>query len=342
MEKTALIKRSVIFILFAACSLAFSQQPQAAYSFDLKEHGFWVKRAVANDTTLGFITENLIGVQIHESHGTASFTKLLIFDIANQRILANRDDFPCFVIWANGNLVCFYARHADIYDENLNLLAHYQPDFNITPGTALNFVARNHMVKVSPDQLLMSVPLGGTTEIVSLRHLSPIHRIPGNIIALGNDRWVAEKSFGSHFKEETYLDSQLIDLRFLPELPIYLNKNALLMNQRRMNIEDEKGHILRRLGKTPVGFEFIAPDRIGRRFVQEVFVAKVWDFSGTAQYKKISLRVFETATGKEIFHMKEVPSEDEPTFEHYAALSPNGTRLAVIRRGVLKIYELPH
>jgi hypothetical protein len=108
-----------------------------------------------------------------------------------------------------------------------------------------------------------------------------------------------------------------------------------------MKIEDEEGHLLHSLGKTPAGYLFVTPDRIGRHFATEVFVGKFWDISGTAQYKKIVVRVFETATGKEIFHIEEVPSEYETTFKHYIALSPSGTRLAVIRNGVLKIYELP-
>ncbi len=339
-----MIKRLVIFALFAAYSVAFSQQPQAAYYFDLKAHGFWVKRGVANLTTVGFVTENKIGVHLYErADGIAWFNKLLVFDVGSQKTLINRDDFPCPIIWVNNRLLCFESRHADIYDENLNLLAHYQPDFSLDLSSALNFVARIGLVKVSPDQLQISVPVGGETEIVSMRDFNPVRRIPGKILALGNDHWIVRKTLELKFTEETVTDADVKDVRALSDIPTYLSSNALfrLTNRRRMNIENEEGHLLHSLGKTPAGSYFVAPDRIGRRFVYEVFVAKSWDISGTAQYKKIVLRVFEIVTGKEIFHLEEVPSEDEPTFEHYVALSPNGTRLAVIRNGVLKIYELP-
>lgn len=343
MEKTVLIRRSVIFVLFAACSLAFSQQPHPAYSFDLTKHGFLVNRGIVNNTTLGFITETRIGVHLYQDDRRAWLSKLLVFDIENREPLINRDDFSAPVIFANSNLLCFKSSEVELYDQDLNLKARYQPTFALNSNLTLESVANNG-VKLSPDQLRISIPMGGASEIVSLPDLTEIHRIPGQIRALGNDHWVVKKTSGNNFIEETFVGSQVKELRFLVEIPTFLSTNALLTLARhhKINIVGQDGHILHSLGRFPIGFSFVTPDRLGDRFVYEVFIAKSLDLSGTAQYKKIIVRVFETATGKEIFHMKEVPSEDEPTFRHYVALSPNGTRLAVIRGGVLKIYELPH
>lgn len=304
-----------------------------------------MKGGLANLTTVGFLTENRIGVHLYEtsSGDRVWFNKLLIFDIASQKTLANRNDFPCAVLWVNGNIVCLESRHADIYDQNLNLLAHYLPSLDPKRDSMLEFVARNGMVHISPDQLWMSVPVNGSSEVLSTHTFKPVYAVPGTIKVLGNDHWVVQRTPEFHFTEQSVTGSELEDVRPWPEIPNYLGSNMLFVmtNKLRMHIEDEEGHLLHDLGKTSVGSDCVVPDHIGRRFAYEVFIEKAWDWSGTAQYKKLRLRVFETATGKEIFHMDEVPSEDEPTFEHYLALSPSGMRLAVIRNGILKIYELP-
>jgi hypothetical protein len=40
--------------------------------------------------------------------------------------------------------------------------------------------------------------------------------------------------------------------------------------------------------------------------------------------------------------MEDVPSAKEPTWAHYVALSPSGRRVAVIRNGILKVYDVTH
>jgi hypothetical protein len=339
----SLTKRLAIFAFFAAYSLLLSQQPQSTSSIDLKPHGFLVNRGIANSTTLGFITETRIGVHLYQNDSTAWLSKLLIFDIGNPEPRINRNDFSGPIIFVNGNLLCFQSNRLELYNQDLKMGAEYQPAFRLNSGLTLESVANNGL-KLSPDQLRMSIPVGGASEIVSLPDLTAIHRVAGEIKALGNDRWVVQKTFGGHFTEETLVDSQIKDGRVLSRVPTYLSGNALLTstNQHKINIEDEDGHLLHSLGKFPTGFSFVAPDRSGDRFVYEVFIAKSLDISGTAQYKKLVLRVFETMSGKEIFHMEEVPSENETTLGHYVAISPSGTRLAVIRSGVLRIYDLPH
>jgi hypothetical protein len=167
-----LSKRLAIFVLLAACSAAFSQQPQAAYSFDLKVHGFLVNRGIANNTTLGFITENQIGVNLYQNDRRAWLSKLLIFDIANQKTLTNHDDFSCPIIFAHGNLLCFQPGQVDIYDQRLSLLEHYQPTFGPNFDSTLDSAASHDMVHVSPDQLWISILVGGASEILSTRDLS--------------------------------------------------------------------------------------------------------------------------------------------------------------------------
>jgi hypothetical protein len=206
---------------------------------------------------------------------------------------------------------------------------------------------RSQLVHLSPDRHSISIPVDHGSEILATDSLALQYKIQGQVRALGTGKWFMGWNFAADgLTEQVYSENGIRDLRRIggdrcSVVPFYLNPELVLMENCNGHVEvrDNDDHFRYRIKKR-IGDTAVLPAAFGNRFATELYIAKSLDWSGTAQYKKIVLQVFETESGKEIFHMEDVPSQNEPTWCHYIALSPSGKRLAVIRNGMLKIYNL--
>jgi hypothetical protein len=57
-------------------------------------------------------------------------------------------------------------------------------------------------------------------------------------------------------------------------------------------------------------------------------------------YNLARVRVFDVASGRELFDLKWNPGHNL-SFEAKPALSPDGHRIAVVMKGQLRVYEIP-
>jgi hypothetical protein len=320
------------------------QSPQPSVVFDLKPYGFLVTRSTQNNTTLGFSSDKRIGVHIDQCQISAKCEdSLLSIDLQESKILSHATDFPNPVIFlSGGNILYFEARRLDLYSPDLKLMASHS---SVT-GQPLNFAARSRLVALSPDGLSVAIPTGDGSEILATGDLRVLHKTQGAILALGEDRWFLKKRL-SEMTEQIYSNNTVKDVRQIALHkcgiePFYLTSQLVLMStcDDYLTVSDNNGHLRYRLKVH--GELAVLPDSTGNHFLSEVYVMKTLDFSGTAQYKKIVVQVFQTDSGKELFHMEDVPSDKEPTWAHYVALSPSGRRLAVMRDGILKVYDVAH
>jgi hypothetical protein len=323
-----------------------SQPPQPDIAFDLKPYGFVVDRLSPANTTLDFASDDRIGLHIYQCRiQTACKTELLIINLEDRQILKRSSDFPYPIRFlAGGNFLYFRPRELDLFGPDLQLLKTYPHPSD----PKLDFAARSELVHLSPDQHNISIPVDRESEILATDNLALHYKIQGQVRALGTNRWFIgwNYSVAEGLTEQVYSENAIKDLRHIvgescSTMPTYLNSGLVLMENCNgpEEVRDNNYHVRYRIKEGVVGTA-VLPAASGNRFVTELYVAKSLDWSGTEQYKNIVLHVFESDTGKEIFHIEEVPSRNEPTWLHYIALSPSGKRLAIIRNGILKIYNL--
>jgi hypothetical protein len=340
------MNRALVGLLFAASSLvaAQSQSPQPEFTFDIKPYGFVVDNAIQNNTTLGFASDDKIGVHVDQCQiPTRCKNSLLIIGLPERKVLNSIADFPYPVRFLpDGKFLYFTPGQVDLYSFDLQPIKSY-PSSTLPH---LDFAARARLVHLAPDGLSISIPIDQESEILSTMDLVPRQRVHGEIVALGTGRWFMKTRSSPVIDEQVYSSDKVTNFRQIrwkecAADPFYLNLQLVLLRNchSKLEMRDDNDR-LRYAIKSRTGDMEILPDFAGDRFVTELYIEKTVDWSGTAQYQTILLRVFETESGKEIFHMEDHPSENEPTWSHYIALSPSGKRLAVIRNGVLRIYDL--
>ena len=321
------------------------QSPQADITFDLKPYGFFVDPLISANTTLDFVSDDKIGVHVYQCQIPPTCkNELLIINLEDRQVLRRTSDFPYPIKFLpDGNFLYFQPHELDLYGPDLQLLKSYSHPSD----PKLDFAVRSGLVYLSPDLQSISIPVDHGSEILATDSLTLQHKVQGQVRALNTDMWFIGWNYAAEvLTEQTYSENGIRDLRRIggdrcSVWPFYLNPELVLVENCNAHVEvrDNDDHLRYRIKKRVGDTEFL-PAASGNRFATELYIAKSLDWSGTAQYKKIVLQVFESESGKEIFHMEDVPSRNEPTWFHYIALSPSGKRLAVIRNGVLKIYNL--
>lgn len=340
-----IITRGLVIGLMATILVAGSraQSPQPEFTLDLKPFGFIVDDAIQNNTTLGFFAKGKVGVHIDQCQvPTKCKNRLLIID-TERKVVGKVVDLPHPVRFIDsGRLLYFSPNHLDLYDADLRLLASYTPP----AYRHLDFAARAGMVQLSPDGLRVSIPAGaGMSQILDTENLALLHNVQGAILALSQNRWFVRQGQSTELVEQVASDHMIRDIRHIgsnrcPKLPSYLNSTLTLIEDcdGQTDVADVAGRIRYSIGRR-LGSLAVVPDRSGDRFATELYVSKS-SWNGTAQYSRIILRAFESTSGREMFHLQEVPSDQEPTFSHFLAMAPDGSRLATIFGGVLRIYDL--
>jgi hypothetical protein len=340
-------------------------QQSPIFKEDLHPYGFLTSARVAtiiNYTDVNFLTDALLLVTVNQVDFSGSRfvtyplgdrppAKLLLFDVSQKILLKSKD----MAIEKETNSVRAIAggRFALINEAGLQICS---PDLKCGPS-----LAARGSVKASPagTRIVVGGPAFGTEQLLDaaslkvLDHFSTTdsdREIAGPVIP-GDDGLLLQLRGTQYLRLAGQPDRQL-PFPCCPFQPAasFINATTIadIESDKALVVEKTDGTILYRIRirARPGGGVETIPAQSGARFCLHetgwtaLNSAMNLGFDEDRDFTAESIRVFAADSGKILFDLHENP---RPYLARLStpALSPDGHRLAMIRRGFLEVFEIP-
>ncbi len=357
----------VLLGVFSAGVVAPAEKPQPSTRLNLRLHGYRTDGQLAERTRLGFLSDDLIVVNLDqvplppslpgENRGTQASAsdspslppvQTLVFDLRTKKLVAQgrlggnrlaRNFGPT----RDGRFVVRTYTDLRLFSPDLKQLA----SFPLPPQPVWTDF------QVTPDGRRIVVPNGDWLLILDADSLVKLHQVPASrnyaTVFDGDARldWglrpgISDKVFlrvSAQPADMLYQapDNSPLSAAFLADEVVYVERDdaAVVLSADGKQLYSLKLRGDAHLVHTSLGGQRFALESLGATFGGRLL--HPLDRSGQRGVDKETVEVFEVGSGKQVFALEWRPGRHPSD----VALSPDGLRLALIRGGFLEVYDLP-